>query len=227
MARKSQWNPESSRHTRFDDRLHHEAVAVQHFVDREFLELLRQSRRLGHLSPHAAGVDLSTNRISIRIGLRDNAAVMRITFAEQSGWLIAGMIDPGWSRDLTPDQQQVLSTALAGLYHFAAVDLVREQIEQRLGAPAHPYDIAETGLIVWPTRSYDAEVIYGLDERPTISPRPRSIARTANLDSLPASALIFREHQITWSDWRDFWDAEQQDGPLPTALLPDVTLLRR
>ncbi len=225
-ARKSQQNPDLSRHTKFDEKLHHEAVAVQHFVDREFLELLRQSQRLRDLPLFVAGVDLSTNRISVRIGLRDSEAIMRITFAEQSGWLIAGMLDPGWARSLTLDQRQVLSAALAGLYHLAAVDLVREHIEQRLGAPAHPYDIAETGLIVWPTRSYDAEINYNLSERPTISPRPRSIARTANLDALPAGALIFREHPISWTAWRAYWESEQLQDTLPAALLPDVVLLR-
>ncbi|MDX1966191.1 MAG: hypothetical protein SFV23_03370 [Planctomycetaceae bacterium] len=225
-ARKSQQNPDLSRHTKFDEKLHHEAVAVQHFVDREFLELLRQSRRLRDVPLFLAGVDLSTNRISVRIGQKNSDSVMRIAFAEQSGWLIAGMQEPGWLRDLTFDQQQVVSAALAGLYHFAAVDLVREHIEQQLGAPAYPYDVAETGLIVWPTRSYDAEVNYNLLERPTIVPRPRSIARTAHLDALPANALIFREHPIAWPAWRAFWEAEQVGEQVPPPLLPDVVLLR-
>ncbi len=226
VARKSRHHAEWSRHSKYDEKLHHEALALQHFVEREFLGLLQQSRRLRDLPLEVRGVDLSTNRLAVRIGREGQADELRLTFAEQSGWLIAGMHAAGWTRALDPDQKRVLTTALAGLYHLAAVDLVREQLERQLGTPPHPYDIGETGLVIWTTRSYDTEIHYPLAERPNIAPRPRSLARTAGLDTLPATALVFREHPLDWTAWRDFWEAEAHADVCPNALLPNVTLLR-
>ncbi len=225
-ARKSQHRPELSKHSRYDEKLHHEATAIQHFVERDFLGLLKLSRHFQTSLLTVDGVELSTNRITVRIARGDESLPLRLTFAEQSGWLIAGVQEAGWSRELTPDECTVLATALAGLYHQAAVDLVREQIESELGRPAHPYDIAEAGLIVWPTRSYDVEVHFPLDDRPLIAPRPRSVARLANLNPLPAGALIFTEHPVSWTDWVEFWDREQSAEQPPAGLLVDVTLLR-
>lgn len=226
-ARKSQQHPELSQHARYDEKLHHEAMALQHFIERDFLQLLRLSQRYRDFPLLLERLDLSTNRIIVRITGPDGTAPLKITFAEQSGWLVAGILEPGWTTMLSTDQQTVLTTALAGLYHQAAVDLVREQIEKELGTPPHPYDVAESGLIVWPTRSFDAEVVFPLTDRPLIAPRPRAVARTANLSPLPAGALVFEEHPLTWEVWRDFWDAEQRPGECPAAPLTDLTLLRR
>ncbi|MBI1347955.1 hypothetical protein GC163_16900 [bacterium] len=224
VARKSQIQPDINRSAKYDERLHHEAASIVHFVDRELLLLLRLSRRLQDVPLSIQGVDLSTNRISVRIGRADQADALRITFAEQSGWLVAGVQIPSWVRALTADQKQVLATALQGLYKFAAVDLVREHIEQQFGNPPHPYDISEVGLIVWPTPSYDAELTYSLEERPTIVPRPKSIARVAGLEPVPANALIFALHPVPLADWIAYWDAEQHD-PLPSPLLADVPVM--
>ncbi|MEK6262627.1 MAG: hypothetical protein AABP62_28865 [Planctomycetota bacterium] len=62
----------------------------------------------------------------------------------------------------------------------------------------HPYDITSTGLVVWPLGHYEAEVHYVLDETPTTTPRPRSLARTAGLIPLPLASLLFAEHSPTW-----------------------------
>lgn len=227
-ARKAQHHPEFSRHSRYDEKLHHEAAAIQHFVERDFLNLLRRSRHLGELPLEVSAVDLSTNRITIQVARGVGGAPLKLTFAEQSGWLIAGMLEPGWVRELTPGQQQVLAVALAGLYHQSAVDLVRQQIESQLGSPPHPYDIAEAGLIVWPTRSYDAEVTYNLEDRPLVTPRPRSVARVAGLEPRATGALVFKEHPLSWEQWREFWEAELTHPEVPPSPLdPGLMLIGR
>jgi hypothetical protein len=134
---------------------------------------------------------------------------------------------------------------LAGLYNLGAVDLVREQIESQLLAPrfpdrisptsasppaprgyeSHPYDIAGTGLIVWPHRHYEAEVNYSLEDEPTCIPRPRSLARAAGLNPILRTAIVFSEHSLKWDDWRDYWEMEQNSSAVPMRLLPQVELL--
>ena len=170
---------------------------------------------------------LSTNRIDVALPRDDRGdEPVRLTFSEQSGWLVAGISEPGWMRRLTLDEQTVLAAALAGLYQLGAVDLVREHLERRLGSPPHPYDITEVGVVVWPTRSFEAEVLYSLWDRPTTTPRPRTVARSAGLEPQPAAALIFREHPIEWTRWRDFWTAEGSAAECPPPLLIDVPVLR-
>jgi hypothetical protein len=226
-ARKQRLHPELSKQGVFDERLHHEAEAIRHFVERELLALLAGSQRLKDAPLAVASVELSTNRVTVTLSHGDHPDTpARLTFAEQSGWLIAGLSEPGWMRLLDRDQKIVLGTALAGLYHLGAVNLVREQIESRLGSPPHPYDIDESGLTVWPTRSFEAEVHYPLDEHPTIAPRPRSVARLAGLQPLPAGALLFEEHPIAWEAWRTFWTDEATRDICPDPLLRDVTILR-
>jgi hypothetical protein len=227
VARKSRHQPEFSRHSAYDERLLHEAESIRHFVEREFLRLLRESARFHQIPVRVSDVSLTTNRIDVTLSRDDNGdEPARVTFAEQSGWLLAGISEAGWMRRLTLDEQTVLSAALAGLYQQGAVDLVREHLERRLGSPPHPYDIAETGLIVWPTRSFEAEVHYSLKDRPFTTPRPRAVARTAGLEPVPIGALVFREHPIAWERWRNFWVAESADAHCPPPLLIDVPVLR-
>lgn len=226
VARKSRHQPELSRHSAYDERLHHEAEAVRHFIERELLALLGDSQRMRSAPLEVADVTLSTNRIDVvLVNRNDPDEPAGLTFAEQSGWLVAGFHEPGWVRRLTRDELTVLAAALAGLYQLGAVDLVREHLERSLGTPPRPYDIGETGLVVWPTRSYEAEVHYSLYERPTSTPRPRAAARAAGLDLLPVSALMFREHPIAWQRWRDFWVEETSAAECPPPLLRDVPVL--
>jgi hypothetical protein len=74
---------------------------------------------------------------------------------------------------------------------------------------------------------YEAEVHYALDESPTTTPRPRSLARASGLIPLPLASLLFAEHSLTWDDWRAYWETEQNLSAIPLRLLPDVDLLRR
>lgn len=248
-ARKSAMNPQVSKEARFTEKLNHEAESLQHFVERELIGVLRESRtfRASHLA--VGRVDLSTNRVLITItNSQHRENPVELHFAEQSGWLIAGVADQGWLRELTDEDRAVFRTALAGLYELGAVNLVREQIESQLVAPPlpisravpsnpesaelgaadriHPYDIAPTGLVVWPHRHYEAEIHYALGDEPLIIPRPRSLARAAGLAPVTPAAILFSEHSITRDDWQAYWEIEQNMLAIPIRLLPDVELLR-
>jgi hypothetical protein len=112
------------------------AESIRHFVNRELLELLRQSRVWGDLPVLTRTIHLASNRIRIelcRCGPGDNA--LWLEFAERCGRLVAGMARPGWFGELSPERQQTLQTALAGLYKLAGVDQVREPIEGAIVPP--------------------------------------------------------------------------------------------
>ena len=249
-ARQAHQNPNVNKQARYSEKLHHEAESLRHFVDRELVGLLRESRTFRERSLSVKHIELATNRVAVLILDEDQPdEPVRIEFAEQSGWLIADVANASWLADLTDEDRAVFRTALAGLYKLGAVDLVREQIESQLVAssipvmasipdatsPAnatssvahtHPYDIASTGLVVWPFGHYEAEVHYALDETPTATPRPRSLARAAGLIPLPLASLLFAEHSLTWDDWRAYWETEQSFSAIPLRLLPYVDLLR-
>jgi hypothetical protein len=212
---------------KFAEKLHHEVEALSRFLDRELIALLQESKRLGPEPISLGPITVSTNRIEAQLvhaGWPEEPCELH--FSEQSGWLMASIPEPGWTRRLTFDQKTVLSTALAGLYQLGAVQLVREQIEAQLGTSPLPFDIADTGLVVWPSRTYDSEVTYSLHDRPLLTPRPRSVARAAGLEPSAAAEWLFTEHPVDWDRWRTFWIAEAEDLACPGALLPRVAVLR-
>jgi hypothetical protein len=236
-----------ARQARFALRLNHEAEGVRHFVERELIALLAESRTFRGRLLMVERVDLANNRVSFAVGDRrqSNDPVV-IQFCEQSGRIVAGIKQIGWLSEMPEEDRNVFRAALAGFYKRGAAGLVREQIESHLVAaslptnvagsdsaanpdapPTHPYDIADDGLIVWPYAHFEAAVRYSLEDGPNTSPRPRSLARAAGLAPLPLSALVFEEHPLSWSDWRAYWDTEQNLAAIPVRLLPGVELLRR
>jgi hypothetical protein len=218
-ARKSRFRPHLDRRAKFDEKLHHVAEEVRHFVDRELLALLKLSRAFAAIPLTLAEVRLATNRVVIDIVHPDCDRPLEIMISEQSGWLVAGITHAGWTADRLDDRQRrVLQAALAGLYKKGSIDLVREQIESRFVDPRLAYDIAENDLVVWPQRHFDREIAYPLDERPQSHPRPRSAARAAGLSPLPLDDLVFHEHDLPWISWQQFWDREQTDSAVPELL---------
>ena len=47
-----------------------------------------------------------------------------MSFADRSGWLVAGVHRAGWLHELNDLQRTTLENALAGLYKLAGVDFV-------------------------------------------------------------------------------------------------------
>jgi hypothetical protein len=231
-ARQAVKNQKVDKQAKFAEKLHHEAESVRHFVERELLALLSESRAFRERSLSVDRVDVATNRLLVTLSHQDHPqAAMQIEFTEQSGWLMACVPDQGWLQQLSDADRTVFRTALAGLYKLGSVGLVREQIESHLVAPPkftpHPYDVSPVGLIVWPYHNYAAEVHYSLEERPTTVPRPRSLARTAGLTLLPLAAIVYRESPVRWNDWKEFWETEQADSVGEIKLLPEIELIKQ
>ncbi|RMG39104.1 MAG: hypothetical protein D6725_05860 [Planctomycetota bacterium] len=218
--------PDVAEH-KYRERLAHLQEAVSRFCERELLGLLRVSRRFGGVDLSVESVRVASNNIRFRIASQwPDGPPCEIAFQEQSGFLLACVLDLGWLRDCTPEQRCVFATALAGFYKLAGVDLVREQIEKALGPHHPPYDIREHWLVVWPDAAFETEVRYDLSHRGEIKPSPRSAAEAFLLPVLHGSRLFFRDTPLTWQWWVEFWEAESLDAipsppPPHCQVLPD------
>jgi hypothetical protein len=202
-------------------------VSVRRYVEREFLELFAQSRRWQGAAITLEEVRLSTNSIRLAIACPDlSEADLLIAMEVESGWLTAGVTSPGWTERLGPDQRQVLTTAIIGLYKTAGVDLVRQQIEDQFTPPVPRYEISGAGLVLWPDREWDVEVLYQLHDGPWIAPQfVRGLARQV-LPTLARSRLLFGEVPVAWDRWVATWHQDWAAGPgLPQEFLAPVRVL--
>jgi hypothetical protein len=214
--------------------------AIERFVVRELCALLARAPqwRLGAIE--VAHVELGGNRV--RVSLRApqlSAGDAVIAFEEQSGFIVAGLSAAGFVDALDDEARRVFEAALAGLYARASVDLVREQLEAELitavgaageaseqGAP--PYDVADDGLLVWPSGDYAQEVVYRLDGEGWLAPRVPDGATVA-ARPIQAERAIFARQSLVWRAWNEAWTAKTVErsplaldggGPAPSILPP-------
>lgn len=205
--------------SKYLDQLHHVHVAVEHFVVREFLQLLKEAPdwNVGDIS--VARVRLASNNIRIELacpGLSNELLLM--VFEEQSGWLVANTLQTGWVKKLDDAQRDTLLAALIGFYKIAGVDMVREQIAASFAPRRIPYDVMEDGLVVWPDDEYSEEAVYNLWHHQVIRPYPRSVSRNYLLPTLTTESLLFVETPLRWDTWAARWDNSDDVKP---PLLPD------
>ena len=197
----------------FREQLHEVEHAVETFIERELIGLLRQSKRwrAGPLEVHA--IEVGSNRIRIGVTCSDvSTDVAWLQFEEQSGSLVASVATAGFFDALPADQYATLEIALAGLYKRAGVDIVREQIESLLG-PRAAYDISEEGLVVWPGEGYATELVYDLESVGTT----RGVVRGAPLNGPPPALdlerLLFSRQAILWTAWVDAFRDDHASSP--------------
>jgi antitoxin component HigA of HigAB toxin-antitoxin module len=189
---------------------HHVEESVGHFVERELLALLRQSRGWGGLPVELGEVHLATNRIEVAIACPDlDDHPLVLAFDHLNGWLLAGVLHKGWLPRLTAEQRKTLAAGLAGLYKMAGVDLTREQIEESLAPGRVAYDITTDGLEVWPTQDFATTAVYDLSGGPLLQPQSTSGSPVRSLPALDTSRLLFSNVPVTWEDWTRMWDRDR------------------
>jgi hypothetical protein len=83
--------------SKYLDQLHHVHVAVEHFVVRELLQLLKEAPDWNIDGISVSRIRLASNNIRIELACPSlsNETLMMV-FEEQSGWLIANMLQTGW-----------------------------------------------------------------------------------------------------------------------------------
>jgi hypothetical protein len=202
--------------------LHAVEEEVRHFIDRDFLTLLLQGRSMASMPLAIGEVVPGAKRFLIEIVRpgREGPGLW-LSIEEHSGWIVAGVDEPGWLSELSPEARESLGSALAGLYKMAGVDLVREPIARALGPDGPSYDFREQGLIVWPDDASNAEFVCLF--RPESSVSPMEAMDSAGFPSIPLldpARLLFSKAEITWARWVEVWDRDQA-GAGPSADLVD------
>ena len=110
-------------------------MSIRRWVEREFLELFVESKCWQAPPLTLEEIRLGTNGIRLSLGCPQTAGGPLTSAQSQSGWLLAGTVGSSWANRLQPQQQQVLVTAILGLYKTAGIDLVRQQIESEFPPP--------------------------------------------------------------------------------------------
>jgi hypothetical protein len=214
---------------RFREGIRRIEQSVRRFVARELCALLERCPRWPFGPITIVRLGLSSNRI--RCGLRCTAlgnAVCELSFEEQSGYVVASVVEPGFVTELLKRSAlglRLFENALAGLYQRSEVDLVREQVEGELGERA-TYDIADDGLLVWPGTDYRTELVYKLKgRRKNLSARVLGAPPTEPPAILDRHRIFFHEQVIAWDAWVTAWSAASLEGAEVPPLLRGITLL--
>lgn len=196
---------------KYRDRLHDVAEEVEHFIEREFCEILAQSSRAAELRLHLDDLAMGINHLRISLsGDEVYAERLVITVQDKSGWMIAKMDLPAWYERLSVEQARTLMTAVSGLYKMCGVDFVHEQIEASFAPDVPRYDFNERGLLVWADDQSDAPVQYDLRRN---SEQSQLVSPTVpcSLPTLDRQRLFFAAAPIRWAQWVDFWDRESRN----------------
>jgi hypothetical protein len=200
---------------------------LQRFVSRELVTLLQQSPSWRGQSLSVGWVALASNRIRVEVIHADyQADSLWLEFEDRSGWLVAGIYETGWSVQLTAEQGQAATTALAGLYKLAGVDLVREQLRANLPPAVTRYDVVNWDLVVWLDHRPAAALCYDLGTgRDQLRPRSLAGRRAVDAPVLDVRSVVFAAVPLLWEQWVEAWQRDQQGLGPPRPFGPTVQLL--
>lgn len=214
--RKAERRADSALARRHLEALHHVEVAMERFFLREVKTLLVRSGQLPEASALTVEhVTLTPSRVVLDLGcppLGDRP--LRLSFAEQSGFLMAAVVEPGFLAalgDPAAVKRIAFATAMMGLYKLAGVDLVRGHIRAALPEGA-AFDVSDRGLVVWED-GFATERAYPLTlDRPTLVP-------VGGGEPLRTDRIAFSRRAVKWDDWRRAWE-----GPAATRALRDSVM---
>ncbi|MEQ1825143.1 MAG: hypothetical protein ABL921_04330 [Pirellula sp.] len=196
----------SRRSTR--EKLHHVEHAIQAFADRELISLLQKCPVWEQYPLKCSSVEASSNSFSIELECPTlGASVLTLRMQEQSGWIVACVAQIGWLKSVSDEQWNSFCNAMEGFYRKCGVDLVREQLESRY-TKRHPYDINHAGILIWPTKRFDVELVSDLKPEGIIRPEPELQAAQAGLAPTPRGSVVFSASYTRWSDWEETWNSE-------------------
>ncbi len=199
-------------------------VGIRRFAERELIATLRGCARWTHGQLRIDGVDLSSNRVRLRLSSETlEGGVCEITIEQQGGALVAGIARPGFLHTLqrtSPPGTLLFENALAGFYHRAEVDFVREQIEAEIPDAAQ-YAIEDAGLVVWPSGDFRTEHLYAFDlgQPTTVAPVVSGVGGELPPRVLDTRRFLYRHQPITWIAWVAAWlAAEHEHAQIPRLL---------
>jgi hypothetical protein len=192
--------------------LQHIELAVRRYVDRELVALLAETRAWQTVPLEIAAVYLGSNRVRALLACPPlGGEPLEVAFELESGWLLAGIARPGWLEQLSAEQRQLLSNALAGLYKTSGAELVRQQVAALLPRADMLYKVTERGLMVSPDATWEAGVLYEMGEGEVLTPQPIGNTTCSDMPTLHRSELVFSVLPISWIQWVETWNDDQTD----------------
>ncbi|MDG2126783.1 MAG: hypothetical protein P8K08_02190 [Fuerstiella sp.] len=195
---------------------------IRRFVDRDLVRLLTYCSVWSESPILCRRVRAASNSFLVELWCNKcSDQPLQLLFQEQSGWLVATVADQGWLSQITPEMVHSFETALRGFYAKTGVNLVREQMERNLIGP-HPYDVGDSGLVVWPDRQFDREIHVDLHRRHKIRPTPVSMSASYGLQPASREAIVFAESRTRWTEWQQVWTTpidSETSAPLPLACM--------
>jgi hypothetical protein len=88
--------------------LHHVTEAIHRFVERDFLHLMQRCDAWRDHPLVCSHVEAATNSFTVDIESPTlSSSPMKLVLQEQSGWIVAATIQPGWSMKIDDKQRQI------------------------------------------------------------------------------------------------------------------------
>ena len=185
--------------------LHHVTEAIHRFVERDFLHLIQRCDAWREHPLACSHVEAATNSFMVDIECPTlSSSPMKLVLQEQSGWIVAATIQPGWLTNINDKQQKIYELALEGFYRKCGVHLVREQIEDQL-THGRPYDIQSVGIVVWEDETFAEACEIELRGDQLVQFRPASLASRMGLDGIDKERWMFASTVTFWEQWESRW----------------------
>jgi hypothetical protein len=193
-------------------------TTIRRLVERELVKLLQESSRWKGESLAVGAVVLTPKRIGIELVRPDAARSVRLEWEDQAGWLVACIRDPSWLESLGDEPRQAVTTALAGLYKLAGIDLVREQVRENLPPRARSFTLTSRNLVVEAESGAASPILYDLTTpKGPLKPRTVEGALVPSWPALDPTRVIFARVSLSWQQWVESWQGSA-DGKTPQTL---------
>jgi len=211
--RTGQWRP-VHKHL---ERLRDVEDSLRWFLDRELLTLVAQTPAWQGTRLTVSRIHAATNQVlaEIRHPLLGHQSV-RLLFQERAGWILVSLARRGWLDDVPAPQREAFQQALRGLYHWAGVDMVWDDVVARLGPAPTWYDVNTQGLLLWRDERYAAVELVRLRDTSASTFWTPPPYRVTEVSPRLRDELLFSRARLSWEAWVRMWD-ESAEGPwLPT-----------
>lgn len=188
------------------EQLHHVEAAIKAFVERELVSLLEKCSAWSSFPVKCSHVEAFSNSFVVELECpKLGASALQIRVQEQSGWIVACIAQSGWLKSVSDEQWNSFCNAVEGFYRKSGIELVREQLENSF-TKRYPYDIDASGLLIWPSKSFDVELVTDLNAEGDLRPVPEYKADEAGLQPTNRERVIFSSTSTIWADWEGLWN---------------------
>ncbi len=117
-------------------KLQHVGDAVRHFVEREFVELLKEADFLAGATLTVSDVRPATNRIDVELSWTEELSQpVVLTWQDEAGRLTAWISQEGWLAALSDSDRELFAAALAGLFQRSGAEAGYERDAPAAAAP--------------------------------------------------------------------------------------------